>query len=107
MDPKETPFPVTFHRKDGVCLKRESEVTGIQVQVPEPGKSLPLIHGPVVFPSKQRMDEAVAKMEVCDQEVYEDYLGTFYHAAESNRATFNNYRQRKFEVLQQRRNQSI
>lgn len=101
MDPKETPFPVSFHRKDGVCLKRESEVTGIQVQVPEPGKALPLIHGPVVFPSKQRLDETVAAMELVDQDTYESFLGTFYSVAANNRATFNEYRQQKFEKRQQ------
>jgi len=88
-------YPVKFYRLEGRCLKRESPVTGMEVQIPPAGKSLPLVHAPVIYPSEARMDEACAAMELVDQEVYEQFLTTFYMAADNNRKTWYDYRERK------------
>lgn len=88
------PYPL-FYRLEGRCLKRESDVTGMEVQIPPAGKTLPLVHSPFIYPSKERLDEAVEKMELVDQEVYEQFLTTFYMAADSNKKTWFDYRERK------------
>lgn len=71
-----------FYRKDGRCLKRESDMTGLEVQIPKPGDRLPLIMTPVTYPGKDRLDEAVAAMEAVDQEVYEQFITTFYQTTD-------------------------
>lgn len=73
-----------FYRHEGRCLKRESDMTGMEVQVPAAGQRLPLILTPVTFPSKERLDEAVAAMTQVDQEIYEQFITAFYHASDRN-----------------------
>jgi len=84
-----------FYKKGNRCLKRESDTTGIEVQVPEPGKKLPLIHTPVTYPSAERLNQEVATMQPCDQLVYESYLFTFFQQADSNRQALTAVREKR------------
>jgi hypothetical protein len=53
------------------------------------------VHSPFIYPSKERLDEAIGKMQPVDQEVYEQFLTTFYNAAANNRHVWMLYRERK------------
>lgn len=67
-----------YYRKDGIAIKRETDTTGITVEIPATAQAkLPLILAPVVYPEKQRFDEAIDKMELTDQEVFEGYVKHF------------------------------
>lgn len=90
----EQTYPL-FYRLEGRCLKRESDMTGMEVQIPPAGKSLPLVHSPFIYPSKERLDEACAAMQLVDQEIYEQFLTTFYSVSDNNRQVWIRYRETK------------
>lgn len=94
----ETPTYPKFYRKEGYCLKRESDTTTIEVRVPAPHQSIPLSHIPGTYPTKERLDDQVASMEEVDQDVYEDYLGTFFAQARENSGVLSSIRQKRFEA---------
>jgi len=85
-----------FFRLENRAIKRDSDTAGIEVIVPVPGRNLPTAHGPVTFPDKERFDEAVNKMTACDKEKYEEYLVTFFQAAEQNRTQFRSVREKRY-----------
>ncbi|HMG93206.1 MAG TPA: hypothetical protein VK589_24285 [Chryseolinea sp.] len=93
----ETSYP-QFYRLAGHCLKRESDTTATEIRIPDPEKMLPLVHQPTTYPTKARLDEEVSRMEQVDQDVYEDYLGTFFAQARENSSVLNNIRQRRYEA---------
>ncbi len=97
MNTPEIPYP-KFYRKDGHCLKRETDTTAMEIRIPDPEKYLPLVHQPTTYPSKERLDEEVSRMELVDQDVYEDYLGTFFAQARENSSVLNNIRQNRYEA---------
>jgi len=71
------PYP-KYYRKDGRAIKRETDTTGITVEIPATAQAkLPLILAPVVYPEKERFDEAIIKMDIIDQEIFENYVKHF------------------------------
>ncbi len=67
-----------YYRLEGRAICRKTDTTGIEVQIPEnPKDKLPLIMAPVVFPTKERFDEAVLKMEATDLDMFETYVKHF------------------------------
>jgi hypothetical protein len=92
----ELPYPHYF-RKAGHCLKRVSDTQTTEIIVPDQDQSLPLCHQNVTYPSKQRLDETISRMDPVDKPTYESYLATFFQRADKNRTQFNEIRQRRFE----------
>lgn len=86
-----------YYRKANRVIKRDGDLTGIEIQVPEPGNYLPLIHTPVIYPDRQRFDEAIQGMEPTTEEVYEGYMATFFRGSERNRSIYNDLRQRRYD----------
>jgi hypothetical protein len=86
-----------FYRKAGHCLKRESATTTIEVRIPDLEKQIPLVHTPVTYPDKKRLDEEIAKMDEVDQGWYEHYLSMFFKHAEKNRVLYNAVKQKRFD----------
>lgn len=76
-------------------MKRESDTTTIEVQLPQPGKKLPLIHTPVTYPSVDRLNQEVAGMQSTDQADYESYLFTFFQQADANRQALNDVKSKR------------
>jgi hypothetical protein len=99
---KKMDYPI-YYKKDGLCIKRETDTTGIRVEVPGPGEKLPLIHAPFVTPTHIRFDDVVKDMEPCNQDVYESYLAAFFQKAEANRQVYNDVRQARFDGQQSAR----
>lgn len=71
-----------YFRLHGHCLKRDGEVAAREVRLPEPPNILPLSMGDIIYPSKERLDEQVAKMEVVDQECWHSYILGFIGGVE-------------------------
>lgn len=92
-----TPLYPKFYRNSGHCLKRESDVKAVEVRIPDPGQSLPLVHQPVFYASKNLLDNQVNGMTPVNQEVYESFLSTFFKAAAENAKQFLAYKQRRYE----------
>jgi len=90
-------YPV-YYRKKGSCVKRESPTTGIRIEVPDPGKLLPTIHSPVVTADGKRFDEMVKDYQVCDEEIYMNYLGTYFSANREKERILNARRQHDYET---------
>jgi len=87
-----------FYRKEGLCLRRDSDTVTIEIKVPLEGNLIPLSHLPVTYPSKERLDAAVAAMEPVDQGVYESYLGAWFAQSRENEKRFNDSRQVRYEA---------
>jgi len=87
-----------FYRKGGLCMKRESDTTTLDVIIPEPGKYRPnCLPETTAYPSKERLDAEVSRMEKVDEDVYESYLATYFQTAAEGRAKLNHRRQHRFE----------
>lgn len=89
-----------FFRSGARCLKRTDDTNTVEIILPEPKKRLPLSHSPSTYPSKERLDEEVKKMEVVDQVTYEDFVIAFSEAANQNRAVINEIRKIRFDRKQ-------
>jgi hypothetical protein len=89
----------TYYKLATRCLKRESDTTAIEVKIPERDQNLPTIHHIVTFPSKERLDEEVAKMEKIESEKYEEYLATLFQAMQKNREKYQQIKQERFDKL--------
>lgn len=74
-----------FFRLDGRAIKRESDTETIEIQVPKPGRHLPNSFTPVTYPTKERLDEAVANMEVVDRGMFRSYLFEYCKVAQITR----------------------
>lgn len=74
-----------YYRLLGRCIKRTSETTGMEILLPDnPVMIFPLSMGEVTYPDKARFDEAIAKMEETDQEVWEQYIYRFLGRVEED-----------------------
>lgn len=67
-----------FYRKGSICIVREGDTYGEQIEIPEPRRVINLIHTRITLPSKNRFDEMISDMENVTQEVYEKYISAFY-----------------------------
>lgn len=93
----ETPLYPQYYRLKTRCLKRLGDTTTTEIVIPEANQPIPLCHQNVTYPSKDRLDEEVQKMEASNQQTYESYLCEFFQGAARNRETFNTIRQARHD----------
>lgn len=65
-------------------MRRTSDTTGTEVRVPAPGEFLPLMMTGVIYPDKDRFDEAIAQLEETDINCFEDYVYAFIRGVDMN-----------------------
>lgn len=91
-----------FFRSGARCLKRVDDTNTVEIILPEPKKRLPLSHSPTAYPSKERLDEEVGKMQPSAQGEYEEFVILFSEAANSNSAVITELRKIRFEKQKQK-----
>lgn len=75
----------TYYRKEGRCLKRDSDTAGREVRIPDsPRQTLPLILSDITFPTRERFDQEVETMDPVDQDMWEQYLQAFIGRVEQD-----------------------
>lgn len=74
-----------YYRKDGRCVKRESETTGREVRIPDTAKKqLPLILSDITYPTRDRFDQELEGMDQVDQDMWEQYIQAFIGRVEQD-----------------------